>query len=381
MKRILVVGGGLIGIRHLRAVQAHPRCTLVGLADPDPTIAPDVPRFADMADAPDDIDGVILATPTHLHAAHGAQAAARGWHMLVEKPVAGTLNDARQLARDIADAGVRSLVGHHRRYHAPVQQLRQLIAEGAIGDVVTATLIWAMRKPDAYFADNWRTAGGSPVLINLVHDIDILRFCIGEITATAALPGARLRDSGRIESGAVALAFANGATGTISFADTAPSPWGFEAATGENPNIGTTAQDMMWITGTRGAVSFPSLSLWHGRDWSAAAQQVPLTADINTRAPLEAQLDHFVDVMAGASSLIDVADATKTLTIAEAIQAQLTSPASPETSGKKLLERTPHEQTHNRFHRPRPDGRRHGRPPTGSGLCAARSGQPRPHLP
>jgi len=56
--------------------------------------------------------------------------------------------------------------------------------------------------------------------------------------------------------------------------DTAPSPWGFEAATGENPNIGTTNQDMMWITGTQGGISFPSLTQWSGVDWGQAVQRV-----------------------------------------------------------------------------------------------------------
>lgn len=323
MKRILVVGGGLIGIRHVHAVQAHPECTLVGLADPDMTIDIDVPRFATMDDVDQPVDGVIIATPTHLHAKHGAQAAARGWDMLIEKPVAGTLADARTLQESLKGTGVRSLVGHHRRYHASVQQLRSVIAEGAIGQVVNTTLIWAMRKPDAYFDGNWRTAGGSPVMINLVHDIDLMRFCIGEISQTAALCGAPRRDTNRIESGAIAVAFENGATGTISFADTAPSPWGFEAGTGENPNIGTTAQDMMWITGTTGAISFPSMTLWRGTDWGTAAHTVPMNLAQSDAPPLDAQLSHFVDVMNGAAPLIDVGDATRTLAIAEDIEGQM----------------------------------------------------------
>ncbi len=332
MKHILVVGGGLIGIRHVRAVQAHDRCTLVGLADPDMSLNAGVLQFADMAQAPDDIDGVIIATPTPLHAAHGAQAAARGWHMLIEKPVAGTMEDAHGLADTVARAGVLSLVGHHRRYHAPVRQLKALLTEGAIGTVVTVSLIWAMRKPDAYFEGNWRAAGGSPVMINLVHDIDLLRFVVGEITGTAALRGASLRADERIESGAIALAFEHGATATISFADTAPSPWGFEAGTGENPNIGTTGQDMMWITGTGGAISFPSLTLWQGADWSSAATRQPTQPEVNDKPPLEAQLDHFIDVMEGAAPLIDVADASRTLAIAEQIEAQLGAQSSGRTA-------------------------------------------------
>ncbi|WP_299677950.1 Gfo/Idh/MocA family oxidoreductase [uncultured Roseobacter sp.] len=323
MSRILVVGGGLIGIRHLQAVAAHPACTLVGLVDPNPEIITDYPRFADMAEVPAPVDGVILATPTHLHSKHGAYAAKRGWPMLIEKPVTEDLAQARVLQKAIQTAKVPSLVGHHRRYHAPVQQMKSLVANGAIGQPVTATLIWAMRKPDAYFDGNWRSAHGSPVLINLVHDIDLLRFVLGDIAAVSALRGRRLRGQARVESGAVALAFESGATGTIAFADTAPSPWGFEAGTGENPNIGTTRQDMLWITGTKGAISFPSMTLWSGQDWSRPAEQVPCTRAENAKPPLDAQLDHFLEVTQGAAPLIDVADATRTLDIALQIEDQL----------------------------------------------------------
>jgi predicted dehydrogenase len=276
-----------------------------------------------MANVPDGVDGAIIATPTGLHADHGIVAAKRGWHVLIEKPVAADVAGAQALQVALASAGLRSLVGHHRRYHATVQQLHAMLADGAIGTPVTASLIWAMRKPDGYFDGNWRTAGGSPVMINLVHDIDILRFVLGEISDVACLAGAPLREGGRIESGAVALRFERGVTATISFADTAPSPWGFEAGTGENPNIGTTNQDMMWITGTQGGISFPSLTQWNGVDWGQAAQTVPVDVAVNEVVPLAAQLDHFLDVIGGAVPLIDVADATRTLQVALDIETQL----------------------------------------------------------
>ena len=325
MKRILVAGGGLIGARHLAAVMAHPDCVAAGLVDPDPNVhTPEgVARFRDLSEVDVPVDGVILATPTHLHAAQAEYAAKRGWHLLIEKPVTDDLEAALALSRTVERTGVGSLVGHHRRYHASIQQLKSLIADGSIGTLVTASLIWAMRKPDPYFQGNWRTAGGSPVMINLVHDIDILRFVLGDIVDVCAVRGRGLRGSDRIESGAVALSFENGATGTIAFADTAPSPWGFEAGTGENPNIGTTGQDMMWITGTTGAISYPSMTLWKGVEWGQPAQQAPLKPVATGKPPLDAQLDHFIEVMDGAKPLIDVADATRTLGVALEIETQL----------------------------------------------------------
>ena len=325
MKRILVVGGGLIGMRHTQEVLDHPNCDLVGLVDPSTHIStPDsVVRFSQMEDVAEPVDGAIIATPTQLHAQHGAYAAARGWHILVEKPVAQDQSDAKALRDAVRQHGIGSLVGHHRRYHAPVKQLRNLLSQGEIGQIVNVSLIWAMRKPDAYFENNWRTADGSPVMINLVHDLDVLRFVVGEIDQVAALRGGSVRQTDRLESGAIAMTFANGATGTISFADTSPSPWGFEAGTGENPNIGTTGEDMLWITGTRGAISFPSMTLWRGESWSTAAQKSPMPVLQNTHTPLRAQLDHFLEVIDGATPLIDINDASRTLDIALDIERQM----------------------------------------------------------
>ena len=324
VKRILVVGGGLIGMRHVKAVQAHPRCALVGLADPDMTIKTDVPRFASMGDADSHVDGVIIATPTHLHVIHGIEAAKRGWHMLIEKPVTETMAQAQALITAVQKANVRSLVGHHRRYHANVQRLRDMIATQVLGTPITATVIWALRKPDGYFQDNWRNTYGSPVMINLVHDIDLLRYLFGEVEDILALGSRHIRNANRPESGAIALRFQSGLTAAISFADTAPSPWGFEAGTGENPNIATTGQDMMWISGTKGAVSFPSMTLWRGAaDWSHAPQ--PEHAPCLKTNPLDAQMDHFIDVLNNAAAhRITVQDAAQSLAATLRIEELLT---------------------------------------------------------
>ncbi|MDB4006437.1 Gfo/Idh/MocA family oxidoreductase [Planktomarina temperata] len=84
VKRILVVGGGLIGLRHLEAVKVHPECSLVGLADPNMSLDVDAPRFASMAEVTASVDGVIIATPTHLHAAHGLKQPINLVHLTAE---------------------------------------------------------------------------------------------------------------------------------------------------------------------------------------------------------------------------------------------------------------------------------------------------------
>lgn len=317
MKRVLVAGLGLIGARHAAMVEAHAGCQLVGVIDPVAAqrAAFDVPGFDRIEDVDVKADGIILATPTQLHAEHAEAADARGWPMLIEKPVAHSLSDAAR----ISALACPTLVGHHRRHHASVHHLKHIVKE-RIGAPIVASCIWAMRKPDDYFAGSWRDGhSGSPILINLVHDIDVLRFILGEVVEVLAMGAAPMRDAGRVESGGVLLRFASGAIASIVFADTAASPWGFEAATGENPNIATTGQDMLWITGQQGGVSFPSLTIWGGAsDWGEKPQAVRETAE--RTVPLIAQLDHFCAVMDGSPPIITAADATETLRVALAAQ-------------------------------------------------------------
>ena len=311
--RLLIAGLGLIGARHLHHAVGLPGVELVGTIDPAIEGA-GVPHFARIEDVDVAADAIVLATPSHLHADHAELAAARGWHMLIEKPVAHSLEAADRIIAAATQAGVRTLVGHHRRHHAQVAALKQMIDAGAIGAPVLASLIWAMKKPDTYFEGNWRAgADGSPVMINLVHEVDLLRHLFGDVVRVQGLGSNAQRGAARVESGAAVLGFSGGMTATIAFADTTPSPWGFEAGTGENPNIATTGQDYLRIAGSEGAIGFPSLTLWSGaRDWSQAPQVAARKVPANV--PLAAQLLHFADVVAGrAAPVVDAFEARKSL--------------------------------------------------------------------
>ncbi len=326
MTRLLVAGGGLIGRRHIAFALEHPEIDLVGVIDPDPDVRASFPvaGFANMDDVDVVADGVIIATPTDLHADHAETAARHGWHMLIEKPVASTVEQADRVVAAADRAGVHVLVGHHRRYHPQVRKLKALLDEGRIGTLVLASMIWSMKKPDVYFDVPWRTGReGSPVMINLVHEVDLLRFLFGDPVHVSGFGSGRLRNQNRIESGVVTLGFADGPVASLVFADTTPSPWGFEAGIGENPNIGTTRQDMLRIMGTNGAISFPSLTVWDGaEDWSQAVK--PSVVSCGAGVPLVSQMEHFCDVISGRiKPLIDARDGRQTLLTTLAIETAL----------------------------------------------------------
>ncbi len=311
MIRLAIMGHGVIGKRHAEQARTHPRFELACIIDP---VAPEA-DFADLSEVDMPVDAVVIATPSNLHATHAVAAAARGWHMIIEKPVAHDLTAADHIIEAVKTSGVHALVGHHRRHHANVVKLKEIVDGGEIGEVLAANLMWLTRKPDSYFDIDWRKgADGSPVMMNLVHDIDLLRYLLGDVTEIVGLHGGHHRSGeDRNENGALALAFDSGATATIAFADSAASPWGFERGTGESPAIPATRRDMLFLAGTKGAVSFPSLTLWNGAsDWTEMPLPTPYLVD--DTVPFEAQLDHFADVISGqASPRITVEEGRKTL--------------------------------------------------------------------
>ncbi|MEO0913129.1 MAG: Gfo/Idh/MocA family oxidoreductase [Pseudomonadota bacterium] len=319
--RLLIAGLGLVGARHAEAARNHPKIELAATVDPTLEGIENTPHFPSVAAVNIPVDAALIATPTGTHAALGAEAAARGWAVLVEKPIAASITEGKALIAACEAAGVPLLVGHHRRQHAFIQTAREGIASGAVGTPVGVSAIWSVRKPAPYFKTAWRgDANGSPVMINLVHDIDLLQYLLGEIREITPLLSGATRKGATEDTAAIALSFASGALGTILMSDSAPSPWSFEAASGENPNIAAGGRDSYRIIGTEGALGLPSLTLWGGaKDWSERLQTRPLTAPRTD--PLAAQLDHFHDVVAnGAAPVCSGADGLSALAVAEAVR-------------------------------------------------------------
>jgi len=331
-----VIGAGLIGRKHLRKLAERTDYDLVGIADlnidrataehPKARVFADYRRLLDEARP----QGVIIASPNQLHAETGIECARRGIHILIEKPVTDTLESATALLTEVRNSGIRSLVGHHRRHHLQVRTLKALLEEGRIGDIVGVSAIWAAHKPEDYFAAApWRSqAGGGPVLINLIHEIDFLRFTVGEVVAVEAIASNRQRGF-EVEDTAVALIeFDNGALGTFFISDSAVSPWTMEQGLGESVEFPFSGQGSYRLMGRRGAIEFPNLVQWAqasgAQDWNQPIQAQYIHA--GSIDPYVAQLDHFRDVIRGTMpSLQPVEDGARsliaTLAIAEAATA------------------------------------------------------------
>jgi predicted dehydrogenase len=219
-------------------------------------------------------EAVIIASPNQLHAETGIECARRGIDILIEKPVTDTLESASALLAEVRKSGIKSLVGHHRRHHLQVKALKALLGEGRIGDIVGVSAIWATHKPGSYFeVAPWRRqAGGGPVLLNLIHEIDFVRFTIGEIVAVGAIASNRQRGFAVEDTAAALIEFDSGALGTFFISDSAVSPWTMEQGLGESVEFPFSGQGSYRLMGRRGSLEFPNLVQWAqaggAQDWN-----------------------------------------------------------------------------------------------------------------
>jgi predicted dehydrogenase len=319
-----VIGAGLIGRKHLRTIANHPDFDLVGIADINTDLVssqyPGERIFADYRDMLDQTkpDAVIIASPNQVHAEIGIACARRGVNFLIEKPVTDTLEAAAALIKEVSRSGIKTLVGHHRRHHEQVKTARTLLRGGQIGALVGVSAIWAVHKPAQYFeAASWRAEpGGGPILINLIHEIDFLRFVAGEIVAISAVASNRQRRLPVEDTAGALLEFADGAIGTFFLSDSAVSPWTTEQGIGESVEFPFSGESSYRFIGSHGSLEFPALTSWaqagRTQDWNQPIQAQRLFA--KTVDPYVAQLDHFRDVVRGSvASLQPVEDAARTL--------------------------------------------------------------------
>jgi predicted dehydrogenase len=336
---IAVAGAGVIGCRHIELIQANPRTRLCAVVDPQPALRDfaaglGVPHFESLealfaGPAAAQPDGVILATPNHLHVPGALACARQGVPALIEKPVADSLEAGLRLADALAKQPVPMLVGHHRRHSSTLRAARQAITSGMLGRVVTVTGSAQFYKPASYFAQGaWRTrAGGGPILINLIHEMDNLRYLCGELESVHALASNAVRQFEVEDTAVMTLKFASGALGTFTLSDTVASPRSWEQTSGENTAYARDAsQDCYFIAGTQGSLAVPTLHTWtHGPEsrgepgWMTPFTEKNIT--LETVDPLQAQLDHFCDLVDGqAGPIITVADALQSLLAVEAVR-------------------------------------------------------------
>ncbi len=333
--RLGLIGLGLIGIPHSQTLQRVAECDLVAVADVDPKHQATAAglgvryyaQYIEMIDR-ESLDGVIIATPNHLHVPIGIACAARGLHLFVEKPIAVSLPEADQLLEAAEKNHVRILVGHQRRFNARVEKARQIIHDGALGRLVGVTATWAMLKPPEYFEGPfaWRkNKGGGPIMINLIHEVDNLRYICGEIDEVFAVSSMGVRAFPVEDTAAITIRFRHGAVGTVFLSDCVPSMSAFEATTGENPLIPHDFGNCYVFYGTAASLRFPQLKKLFYADPAQGNWHTPITEQV---VPVSSGDDayvkefrHFAHVIRGEEAArCSGEDARTTLAVTIAVQ-------------------------------------------------------------
>ena len=171
--RIGVVGVGVMGSNHARVLSELPGVKLIGVVDPDRKTREHVARHLKCAALADldglierGVDAVTIAAPTHLHRDIAVDCAARGIHILVEKPIAPTIEEGREIVAAARRAGVTLMAGHVERFNPAVEAIKRAIK----GQNILSIAITRVGP----FPPRMSNVG---VVIDLaVHDIDLIRW-------------------------------------------------------------------------------------------------------------------------------------------------------------------------------------------------------------
>lgn len=273
--RIGIIGLGVIGKSHLSVLQETENADVVAISDPtqaarDHAADRNVKAYDDYRTMieTERLDGVVVATPNDQHVPVALDCISRDIAVLVEKPIAESVEAARRLCEAAEAKNIPILVGHHRRHNPAVRAVRKAIADGVIGKPAIATVIYTQLKPDSYFNLGWRRdkASGGPILINLIHEIDLIRFVFGEIESLQASTSSAVRGFPVEDTAGVLLRFRNGALGTISLSDTAASPFSWDLTSGEFDQMAGTTDKLKRqqvsshiFAGSEGSLTLPDV--------------------------------------------------------------------------------------------------------------------------
>jgi myo-inositol 2-dehydrogenase/D-chiro-inositol 1-dehydrogenase len=223
MLRLAIIGAGRIGQVHARTISTHPDAELVLISDPVPGAAArlagtfGVRYTQDVEDvyAADDVDAVVVCSPTRFHVDQVMASVAAGKAVLTEKPVDLSVDRVDECLAAIKGNEHRVMVGFNRRFDPGVRELKQRVDAGEIGDLRQLTIV--SRDPAAPPAAYLDGSGG--IFRDMtIHDFDMARFLLGDFAEVSASGHAfidEIGEIGDIDTATVTLTTATGAVCTI----------------------------------------------------------------------------------------------------------------------------------------------------------------------
>lgn len=194
-----------------------------------------VPYFTDMHEMMRQvgIDVVVVLTESGNHPKHVIELTQYGKHIVVEKPMALTLDDADAMIKACDEANVKLFVVKQNRFNVPVVKLREAMKEGRFGKLVMGTVRVRWCRPQSYYdQDAWRgtwALDGGVLTNQASHHVDLLEWMLGEVDSVFAMTTTALVNIEAEDTAVVTLRFKNGALGIIE-ATTAVRPSDLEGS-------------------------------------------------------------------------------------------------------------------------------------------------------
>lgn len=231
MLRYAIVGCGHIAKKHVSAIEAVKGAQLVAVCDTDKErmaeyVTQGIKGYTDYHDllADESIDVVCICLPTGLHAKFTIEAAESGKHVIVEKPMALSLEDADEMIAACKRNCVKLSVVHPNRFRPAIQQLRNRLEEGAFGKIghANATVRWN-RNDEYYLKAPWRgtkAMDGGVLMNQAIHNMDLLLWMMGEAEEVTTYAATRIRKIETDDTSVSVIRFKSGALGVLEAAVT-----------------------------------------------------------------------------------------------------------------------------------------------------------------
>jgi len=311
---VAIHGAGGVARAHAASWKQNPRAEIVSLSSRRKESAQRLAtEFAPGCTVTDNFDHVLgneqvdivnISGPNHVHAAQAVAAARAGKHLLVEKPMALTMEENRQLRQAVDQAGVKSVVSFVLRWNPLLENLKSLLASQAIGRLFYAEVDYWHGIGPWYGGWDWahtKQTGGSAMLLAGCHAVDALRWFIGDRAAEVSAFSNNTKRLYEYDANVVAvIKFRGGAIAKTSVLLDSEMPYAF--------NID--------LIGTEGALR--DNRLWSKRllprqsDWATLPAIMPDSGDVDHH-PFDAEIDHLVDcIFEDRQSHCNVADAYHT---------------------------------------------------------------------
>ena len=202
--RVGVIGCGAISGNHFHAIGKAENAVLGAVCDTDENRLRQamndqaVDGYADYHDllARQDIDAVHICVPHYLHAPISIAALKAGKHVLCEKPMGMTLEEAEAMRRAAEASGKTLTVCFQNRYNGASLRMKEIIDKGELGKVIGGSAFVCWDRDEAYYAScpwrgTWKTEGGSLLINQAIHTLDLLRWLAGGLVLKSATMSAK----------------------------------------------------------------------------------------------------------------------------------------------------------------------------------------------